>query len=1051
MKMRLGWLVALMLTALVVGVTCVRAQEGTPPPTAEPSPAPTATLETSLTPTSELQTIQPTPEPSTPNNLWREFQQVWDDNRDTILLTLITALVTGVIVGVFFKNVASKISEWLGRFFHFLFDRFASVPILRWKYENAYRTTLSEAVQHLQGQNIVSSPREIRLETMYVPSLLTEELRPDLGEDFVDRFRTREEVRRRQEKRAVDPWEAVRRFQRFVVLGGPGAGKTTYLYHLTYSCALRRQSDLRDHIPIFIRLREIVEDIPQTGNLEEIFPKIFARYDFPNAEPFIQRRLQEGRFLVLLDGLDEVSNEDDQDRLIALVQDFADRQVRRNSPNGLKNILVVSSRKYSYEHGRQLNGFTKTEVMEFDAPAIEQFVHNWFSDEDGHRADELISELKANKRFMELAANPLLLLLITDHYDRERHLPELRAELYEHCVRTRITRWNEIRGTHRGRFGENLKWRMLRQLALHLFEHEKDGLISHTDLLDWMEDFAKNLRLPKDTTAEDLLEEVVRSSGLIQEWAIDRYGFSHLTLQEFFAAQAVDRLGAEKGAMLLEDHLTDPAWKEVILLYSGLADNANPLLERIVQHARQTEGSKNLWVLAARCMSEGAQQVSDGLRKELADALIELLRFKSDKQRLTPEESDQIIESLHFFASDLLPHHVATLLQSDISADLFLAQRLLTDATPDDLRNELGRRLEALASTADRTEDRQAAVAALGRLGGKDAASIQALLANLQDVQNPATRAEAAMALGRLGQVDDDVALMLQHVYETAREDDVRHAALEALLALRREDMVDMVFIPAGEFLMGSTDADKAARDSEKPQHTLYLPAYFIDRTPVTNAQYRRFIEAGGYANPDYWREAIAAGRWRDGKYIDYDGEHRDRPLLWDDPRFNDDSQPVVGVTWYEALAYSRWAGKRLPNEAEWEKAARGTDGRIYPWGDVWREGRANTAELGIRRTTPVGRFSPEGDSPYGAVDMAGNVWEWCSTRWGFDYPYTPNDGREDLGGGDDVGRVLRGGSWWDNKAAARCAARYRNNPRDWDSNRGFRCCATSSLSGSES
>ena len=123
-----AWLAAWMLTTLVVGVTCVRAQEGTPPPTAEPSPAPTATLETSLTPTSELQTIQPTPEPSAPNNLWRDLQQVWEDNREAILSALIMALLTGVIIGVFIKNAASKISEWLGRFFHFLFDRFASGP-----------------------------------------------------------------------------------------------------------------------------------------------------------------------------------------------------------------------------------------------------------------------------------------------------------------------------------------------------------------------------------------------------------------------------------------------------------------------------------------------------------------------------------------------------------------------------------------------------------------------------------------------------------------------------------------------------------------------------------------------------------------------------------------------------------------------------------------------------------------------------------------------------------------------------------------------------------
>ncbi len=165
----------------------------------------------------------------------------------------------------------------------------------------------------------------------------------------------------------------------------------------------------------------------------------------------------------------------------------------------------------------------------------------------------------------------------------------------------------------------------------------------------------------------------------------------------------------------------------------------------------------------------------------------------------------------------------------------------------------------------------------------------------------------------------------------------------------------------------------------------------------------------------------------------------------------------MVGVSWYEALAYARWAGKRLPSEAEWEKAARWDletgRSRAYPWGDAWDPARCNTEEAGAGRTTPVWQFSPRGDSPCGATGMAGNVWEWCSTRWGPGYPYDPNDGREDLTGGDDIGRIVRGGSWYHDKARARCAFRFRLTPYYWSFYRGFRCCcATSSPSpGSES
>lgn len=341
-----------------------------------------------------------------------------------------------------------------------------------------------------------------------------------------------------------------------------------------------------------------------------------------------------------------------------------------------------------------------------------------------------------------------------------------------------------------------------------------------------------------------------------------------------------------------------------------------------------------------------------------------------------------------------------------------------------------------------------------------------ALRANLLH-PDPATRAEAARALARLGAADAETVAALLRLYPDDPADAARHAALEALLALGRHADVGMVLVPAGEFLMGSADDDREAEKDERPQQRVYLPAYALDRTPVTNAQYRRFIAAGGYGNPAYWKEAAAAGRWKDGAYLDYyqDNKPQTEPRLWKDSRFNGDQQPVVGISWYEALAYARWAGKRLPTEAEWEKAASWAEGQggggargqgrklRYPWGDEWDAKRCNTKEAGPGRTTPVGAYSPAlhpelvegGDSPYGAADMAGNVFEWCSSAYR-GYPYDPNDGREELGGGD-VGRVLRGGSWYTDRKWVRCAFRHWLGPWLRLSLRGVRCCcSTSSL-----
>ncbi|WP_141508656.1 formylglycine-generating enzyme family protein, partial [Candidatus Chloroploca asiatica] len=194
--------------------------------------------------------------------------------------------------------------------------------------------------------------------------------------------------------------------------------------------------------------------------------------------------------------------------------------------------------------------------------------------------------------------------------------------------------------------------------------------------------------------------------------------------------------------------------------------------------------------------------------------------------------------------------------------------------------------------------------------------------------------------------------------------------------------------VPAGPFLMGSSEKDRMAHDDEKPQHTLTLPDYWIGTTPVTNAQFRPFVTGDGYTNPVYWTRVGWA--WREQEKIV-------TPRWWNDSTWNGAQHPVVGVSWFEAVAYCRWLSAqtghafRLPTEAEWEKAARGLDGRIWPWGNAWETGRCNSNEAGHKRTTSVGQY-PTGASSYGVLDMAGNVWEWCATRYDKSYSYQMED-----------------------------------------------------------
>jgi len=228
----------------------------------------------------------------------------------------------------------------------------------------------------------------------------------------------------------------------------------------------------------------------------------------------------------------------------------------------------------------------------------------------------------------------------------------------------------------------------------------------------------------------------------------------------------------------------------------------------------------------------------------------------------------------------------------------------------------------------------------------------------------------------------------------------------------RPTDGMVMVYIPAGNFLMGSADNDEDASDDEKPQNTVTLDAYWIDRTEVTNAMFRRFVSDAGYT--------------------------------WGSSYVGEDDYPVVNISWDDASAYCAWAGGRLPTEAQWEKAARGTDGRLYPWGDqpasceyaVMNDSRGNGC--GKSRAWPVGS-KPNGVSPYGVLDMAGNAWEWVKD-WYSDTYYQSSPSSNPTGPGSGEARVLRGGSWYDYWRIGRAAYRHCSVPALRGVDTGFRC-----------
>lgn len=280
----------------------------------------------------------------------------------------------------------------------------------------------------------------------------------------------------------------------------------------------------------------------------------------------------------------------------------------------------------------------------------------------------------------------------------------------------------------------------------------------------------------------------------------------------------------------------------------------------------------------------------------------------------------------------------------------------------------------------------------------------------------------------------------------------------------------DMVRVPAGPFVMGSDKVDEAGKQEEyglvkplyldeHPRRVVDLPDFWIDLTEVTNAQYKAFVRARRVREPFQWTQDgynllperlratdLASLRWIAAEYfkldIDTRRAGRDELLrLMRDEQRRKDRLPITGITWFEANRYCHWAGKRLPTEAEWEKAARGSDGREFPWGNVWSDGFTNTGdnEAWGEGMAPVGYY-PQNRSPYGAFDMAGNAWEWVDD-WYQPYPGSDYFVAEAFG---EKNRVVRGGGGgmghYSLSLFFRSAMRGYAAPDSMNADVGFRC-----------
>ncbi len=784
-----------------------------------------------------------------------------------------------------------------------------------------------------------------------------------------------------------------------VLLGAPGSGKSTLLRRFQLDHSLERLRDGGPQVTFFAPLNSY--RAAAQGSLPEPREWLAARWarDYPQL-PALEPQLQHGQVLLLLDALNEMPHQSaaDYHRLVGLWRDFIHEATRQ----GNRIVFSCRSLDYSASLSSPLLRVPQIEVQPLEAAQMQTFLAAYCQ---AHAA-RLWLALKDTPQF-KLYQTPYFLKLLCDQIEATGELPKGRAELFTGFVRQALQR--ERTGELFGLAGGLLSEADHQKLSLgnrwrNAFELPERGVLLpklaelafamqrrslETEGAQVRIDYDAACDLLADPQAERLLKAGLALNVLDQDVAQFEITFFHQLLQEYFAARQLAK--APDPALVHVEWTTDKARPALAETVAGLADG-DPL-----PPLPQTGWEET--TLTAAPMARDPQA--------FIRALLVVNLPLAGRCAAAPEA--QVSETLK-----------------------------------DELRAALRQRAQDFAQADLRA--RIAAGEALGLLG------------------DPRFKLGGSQG--------------------------------QCLLP-------PLVKIAGGKYTIGD---DKGEYDREKPAHTVELAAFEIGQFPVTNAEYAKFIEARGYADEQWWDTPSASAWLKEGgsegakeswretrqllqrnwseaeirKQANFTPEQKDQyievrnetdeefeqrleewfpvgklyrePEYWNDTRFNNPAQPVVGVTWYEARAYCNWLtanasdGRlyRLPTEFEFEAAARGKAGRQFPYGKKFDHRRCNTFESHLRRTTPVGIF--DNATPEGAYDLIGNAYTWTLSIYDqqrFPYPYRPDAGREDVSA-IDVKRVLRGGAWDNLQLLARAVYRFNNPPGFRDYLTGFRVVVVS-------
>lgn len=798
-----------------------------------------------------------------------------------------------------------------------------------------------------------------------------------------------------------------------VVLGPPGCGKSTLLRRLELDVSQRALRGEDDRLTFFIPLNQYRGPTPgEPPPHPEVWLR--GRWSARHPElPPLEEALRGGRMLLLLDALNEMPMESVADlrNTVLVWKTFLERLVTDHPGNR----VVFSCRALDYSAPLSTSTLRVPQVVV--EPLTDEQVEQFLLKQSPEKGKAIWRELR-NTPQLALMRSPFFLALLVDHVDATGEVPKGRAGLFTGFVRQSLRREMErdnplfapdrllterdVRRVTQWRWKSD--WELpergvlvpkLVDLAFGMQDRSADGGASQVRI-----DLDEALDLLEDERDEDIVRAGVAISVLDEDTAQGEILFVHQLTQEYFAARHL-AVTPEPGHVRTE-------WEA----------------------------------------------------PKIIPPLVEVL------ESLGPGETLPALETTGWEETALLAGAMAA------DPDAFV-------------RGLMGTRLELAGQCAVQPEVH-------ARLSPDLLGELRSALVERSRAPGAELRARIAggLALGPLGDPRFD--------RRTGPDGDYL--------------LPPMVEIAGGYYSIGENEPFEYMGVIDRdhvPRHEVKIEPLMLGRFPVTNAEWAAFMQAGGYEDERWWAtpasrrwwsgagtadsarsnlrhwwerltpakldELLESGQWTEDIYErwktrlamdeaeleehlleQYPGGKLRAPGAWDDDRFTNPAQPVVGVSWFEALAYTRWlsaqtgAEYRLPTEAEWEAATRGRDARSYAWGDGFDPLRCNSAPTRVGRPTPVGVF-PDGDTPEGLSDLTGNVNEWTVSHFGTGaeaevrYPYLAGDGREDLSAGSDVLRVLRGGSAHSDPVVLHSAVRHGNRPGSRSYEAGFRVASSGS------